>query len=868
MKRNIRIFAIALLTASLLLALALVGGAAEPYTVTVIAAPAGSFASFDDVPVALGENELFCGWYTSSGAASALNGQYVPEEPTETMYGAVLSLPEDCMAALGVQLYTKEPYGIRFVSRIDKQLLSAVEALNAQNRAGKNGTLMPLTEHKTGIGYGTVLAIESEIDARLEKIGGKFVSGGVCVPGVYTYAESDSALDYTATVLGIDLASYADDIAARPYLTYADANGVVRTLYFTEPGARTGAYAVSLCTLAETIEADADASDAAKAAANAVLSDYAADAAVSVTPISALNADSSPDSADGDNAYIELDRTTLRYLTQQNGDNYRYSKNAYYSRVLRVRDDFYLMFFQYGQFGVHLYYATSTDGINWGTPVVLYNATKNSLTYESGSLAGTTDSYYAVNADAVLLQNGEILVVYSRRANKGYALQEYTALNTIELVRMKVSADNKVTVSSPVSIYHGNSWEPEIIQRSNGRIEVYWSHSAPMLDIYGYQSEKRSSGVAMIVSTDNGYSWTPNVTANDTNHFAGKRIFQQFACVMPIDGKDVNFYSGQMPAVVEMSDGRLFLACEFEGLKRTTNESGEEVATKFFMISAAVSDENGEWRELGIDEEGPETRYESLFRGSAPAVCRFDSGELLLSYNITKMYTRLLKKDASDLADAYVLDIFKNVSSGDEKTIGCWSTVEVKNSHTALLSMAFPTYLGGGDASTVNDDGAIGIVHGRLNHTVNASRKNVVADGNPREWAKVNEALFVGSESAAQAAYRFAYDEKNVYICIDYIDESLADGDSLYVLLETADGTVTAQISADGVVAAQNGVTGGGKTAANGGVYEFSLDRAALGLTGSTLRVCPGFTKADGTADTIDGTTSDPATWLKVNLES
>ena len=87
-------------------------------------------------------------------------------------------------------------------------------------------------------------------------------------------------------------------------------------------------------------------------------------------------------------------------------------------------------------------------------------------------------------------------------------------------------------------------------------------------------------------------------------------------------------------------------------------------------------------------------------------------------------------------------------------------------------------------------------------------------------------------------------------------------------MLETANGTVTAQISADGVVTAQDGVIGGGKTTENGGVYEFSLDRAALGLTGSTLRVCPGFVKADGTLDTIDGTTADPATWLKVNLES
>ena len=74
-----------------------------------------------------------------------------------------------------------------------------------------------------------------------------------------------------------------------------------------------------------------------------------------------------------------------------------------------------------------------------------------------------------------------------------------------------------------------------------------------MIDLYGFfdgsyvwdgktiTGGKRSSGVGMIMSTDNGKTWTPNLADMEANHYAAKRIYQQFACTMSFGGKSVNF---------------------------------------------------------------------------------------------------------------------------------------------------------------------------------------------------------------------------------------------------------------------------------------------------------------------------------------
>ncbi|MBQ8837340.1 MAG: exo-alpha-sialidase [Clostridia bacterium] len=809
-----------------------------------------------------GTDALFCGWFTSEAAAKSLDTSLAATDGYDgTLYGAVLPI-DGGIELVGVQMRTAEPNGIRFLTKIDKDIISTVESLNALNRKGKNGTFTPANETLTGIGYGTVLAIDVDTDSELVKTYGTNVKDGMCVPGVYTFEEDDTSVTYTATVVGVDTASLADKIAARPYITYADANGNEHTVYYSESGRANSAYAASVYGVATLVAADEDASETDVAAANSLLTAYAGSGYTTKSTIESFNLSSVEGSADNDNAYVELDRTTLVALDENN--HYRY-QNAFYPRITKVSEDLYLMTFNYQQTGQHLYYTTSTDGITWGDPKVLYSssATANSNTYTYGSLSGTTDQFFAATADHCVLDDGTILCVYSRRAVKGYASNEYTGLHTLELIRGTVSGTD-IKWSTPTSIYHGHTWEPEILQRKNGDIEIYWSHAAPMIDIYGFDVDMRSSGVAMISSSDGGYTWTPNVTAGDTNHYAGKRIYQYSAGKFTLDsGKTVNFYHGQMPGVVELTNGKMMVVAE----TRTTTRS-------YHMISAAYSNAKGVWTELGIDEAGPSNVKEDNFRGAAPTLMRFDSGELLLTYNYNSMmYARLLNKTGSDIADAYPSNVFYCTTDDDG---GFWSASAPVDSHTAILAMSHKRYNGAAPETTTDENGeevttlhnttVIGKV--RLNHTIDAANKNMVADGNLQEWKNITDALFVGSQTSVQATYRFAYDEDYIYVAIDRTDSFNSKEDTNYVMVATSDGYIKAEISY-GDYTLPTGVTGGTKNAAGGRVYELAFDRDVLGLTGDYIRVCPGFTDAStGVDDRINGTyISDTSTWIKINLE-
>ena len=110
-----------------------------------------------------------------------------------------------------------------------------------------------------------------------------------------------------------------------------------------------------------------------------------------VNPISQLNSidmlnkDAENGSHENDNymsAYLESNSREEVVLNSLVNGYTRYD-NGWYPRVSKVSDDMYLLTYMYGQFGVHLYYVTSSDGINWNPPQVLWNqAHYPAFTYE------------------------------------------------------------------------------------------------------------------------------------------------------------------------------------------------------------------------------------------------------------------------------------------------------------------------------------------------------------------------------------------------------------------------------------------------------------------------------------------------------
>lgn len=839
--------------------LAMSACAASVKRLTVISETSTSSTKLSSLAVS--EEGLFCGWFTSSTAAKNLDVTKAAKDGYNgTVYGAVIPFTEEELGIVGVQMRTSAPYGLRFLAKIDKAFLRTLQNLNSKNCKGFGGTLTPKTEYDTEIGYGMVLALDDNHTTPITKQSGKNVSTGVTVAGVNSFKEDATSITYTATVLGVDNASLCEEIAARPYVTYVDVNGNERTAYFTQENSMNGAYSTSVYTVAEMVANDTSATTAQKTAASELISSYTGYTAV-LTTIDELNLSSVEGSADNDNAYLEFDMSTFVALDEDNHYSYQ---SAFYPRVTKIRDDYYLMTYMRYQTGDHIFFTTSSDGINWGTPKFLFNMNDNPFTYETGSLKGTPDVMLAANADHCLLDDGSVLLVYSVRPCIGYSKPEYSNLSKLMITRGRINSNGYLLWDEPTPIYYGQNWEPEIIKRENGNIEIYFTHIAPMIHAYGFYSDFRSSGVGMLSSTDNGKTWTPNVTVNSTStNYAAKRIYQYSAGDFKVkSGETVPFFCGQMPGVVELTNGKLMLAVE----EKKIGESN-------FKIGVAWSEANGVWKELGMTEAGPSTMQADIMIGAGPSLSRFNSGEVILTYNSSSlMRMKLLNKTGSNIATAPVLSPYQNQAAG------FWSFSTVIDSHTAIAGMAHKKYAGSAPVTTTDGNGEeITVLHNtitlgkfRLNHTVDATKKTVNLDGNLKDWKYIDDALFVGSQKRTlQSAYRFAYDDDYIYIGIDRVDNAYESGDYNYVNIATADGHYEIKAGNGVYTTGLSGVTVTDESVVGGRTYEIRLDRKALGLTGEFIRVNPGFVDvAADIDDRINGTSAtDTSTWLKINLK-
>ena len=592
-----------------------------------------------------------------------------------------------------------------------------------------------------------------------------------------------------------------------------------------------------------------------------------------ITPIAALNTKGTDgDHAEDDynTASVEVDFRSKVELTAAKTGYTRYG-NAWYPRVKKVRDDLYLLLYHYGELGLHMYYATSKDGIRWNAPEVLYNGKDHMFTYAAAakngdaSLVGKTENYAAVNPDAVVLQNGEILCVFAERAPSGYRI--YPDLCGLFLLRGKVTADGKIEWSQPTKIYTGQVWEPGIQQRTDGTVEVYFTQIAPYIDLYGFDAEKRSAGVGLIVSKDNGYSWTPSIGDGDAGHYRATTVVQTaLGSKVGPDGISRPYFGGQMPVPVELYNGKTLLAFEIQDLKLQ------------FFGSFATSGEDGAWKPLALTETGPDTLATEMYVVGSPYVTRFLSGETYMVYNKgARLFGRLGKPDGTAFAsrDFQVME-----------AVGIWGSVTPIGSHALLAANQHKT-----------DDGASGLMLMReyLNHRINAPKVKVTVDGYTNDWDDIanTDALFVGSESQAQITLRAAHDNENVYFLVSRLDNFLTSGDTVTVCIgagTTADYRITAGIDGSLSIAHYSGGVKQADIAAGtcavkllgtldnnedideGCVYEIAVPKSAVGLVGaSRFKVRPALVNVDGSgsiSDTLTGVSAFSTTlWPTVVLD-
>lgn len=592
--------------------------------------------------------------------------------------------------------------------------------------------------------------------------------------------------------------------------------------------------------------------------------------------IKELNTDSENGSHANDDyhtASIERNFRETVDLTQPTTGSGRFS-NAYYPRIKKVNDDLYLMLWHYGQTGAHIYYATSKDCINW-TPMVLYrNDTEESrITYTEGEHAGETDRYVAVNADAVVLDNGEILCTYYLRPNKGYTFS--SDHNGLYLVRGTVNENNEIVWGEHKKIYTGQGWEPYIWQREDGRVEIYWTSVVAYTSMYGYDRDKRSTCTMLIWSDDNGHTWTPDVREGDKNHYQAYRVYNEYigdkipygtnADGSPMYTEAVPYFGGQMPSATRLYDGRTMLALEIQKLDGS------------YDFSFAVSEEGGYWKELGLLENGPANAQQSIFDAAGPYLACFPSGEVYLTYHWSgRQYYRLGDPNGTGFTNRSWPAI---TGKG-----GMWGSSELVSSHEVITA---------GQIKYDENKYGIELEHSYLNHRTNAKKVTVTVDGNIADWSNNTDALFVGSESQAQITLQTAHDEENIYFLITRLDKFLTAKDTASVNIgigQTQFYTVTADISGNvEVTCFINGVKtdvacstkaavkvvgtiDNNKDVDEGCVIEIAVPRSAVGLVGAeSYLVRPELVNVDGNGfvrDTLTGVSHYATTlWPEVKLD-
>ncbi len=412
---------------------------------------------------------------------------------------------------------------------------------------------------------------------------------------------------------------------------------------------------------------------------------------------------------------------------------------AMYPRIKQLSDGSYFLMYQQGQVASNIYYGLSKDLSTWdfvSTPIF---ARGPWMQYD-----GTTqDTGMFSSADAIVLSNGDILAFASLRLQDGYRL------NTLNNgIVMRRSSDNGKTWGEPELIYRGTNWEPSALELSSGEIHVYFTSSDP---------NKGNSGTALLRSFDKGRTWQ-----------AVGKIIRQYAGTA-VDGSGDRIYTDQMPVAIQLN-GSERIAVAFESRFGRTGTSADK-----YHLGMAYSSDNWAAGAAQGDDDSPvaSERQNNLFLGqAAPYIRQFRSGETVLTCNIKNIFN-------IRIGDSQAYTYSDPMPTFAEK--GFWGAIEKIDEHTMVA--VYPMSWTEGETKHAS----IQVAKFVLNHRINATA--LTPDKDDFEWKGVDDAFFLGSDSDAQATFRFAYDADNIYCLVQRKDAMLSVKDGLELYFQRGDGT-------------------------------------------------------------------------------
>ena len=466
-----------------------------------------------------------------------------------------------------------------------------------------------------------------------------------------------------------------------------------------------------------------------------------------LTSIEKLNcAPHAVDSHAGMTSFSRLAPDFRRTVTLEGQTDPAISPRVYYPRIKCLGGGRYLMLHMDNRLGGNVYYSFSDDFIHYTPREKLFSA------YPVVRDDGAEDKIVYANGEAVVAKNGDLLVFASYRYNSGYGLDaKYGG------IVMRRSTDGGRSFSDEIEIYRGRNWESFPLCKADGEIQLFFSHTAPKfyLDktVRTDSPIKTSSGTAMIRSTDNGYTWTPNVKEPP---YAAHRVTQSYVATMENGTK---CFTNQMATAAELGDGSIVISTE------------SDLCNYQFRLTLSYTHDNFA-HPLDIDEDGPADKDFAFADGAGPYIAHFPSGETALSYN-----WKGLQHIAMGDENGKNFDLKRQITTFGGRW-GYWGSLTVEDGHTLIA--AYPNIYEDKTVKPYDIDNDLMLGKLCLNHAITARPCTGDFDGN-------TEALFVGGLSQAQMSVRAAYDEENLYLRIDRLDRVLTDGDGVELWLK-ADG--------------------------------------------------------------------------------
>lgn len=432
------------------------------------------------------------------------------------------------------------------------------------------------------------------------------------------------------------------------------------------------------------------------------------------------------------------------------------TNTPYYTRVKQLKDGSFFIVYndQKNKYDINI--IKSKDGVNWSQKEIVFKA---------------DDKKTYAGPDAIQLENGDILVFTQWRLSDYYTNPSHCG------IAVKRSTDNGETWGEEKTVFLGCNWEPYMLQLKSGEIQLYWTNTT----CYVLKScNNTSTGSAILRSFDNGYTWT----GDPTKTYTGQVISKQATEI--IDG--VQFYTDQMPVAIELLNGEIVVA-----LESRLNTDG--------VCKITLSYTNDNWAAPSIpdNETGPADKQTNIFSGAGPYILQFPSGETLLRFTSSAKNKFYIGNAAARTFQSSFVEISER---------GGWGNIELLSDKHTVMACSTVIY----NRNEKNEKRAVITDNLVLNHVLfSKSAKDIVIDGLSDDWASNTDALFVGSETQAQASFRFARDDDRLCILMERLDRDITPEDVTQVRIALPNTTlsyINVEAYADGSVVAYSLIDG------------------------------------------------------------